>query len=63
MEILWNGTVSVEFRKNYTELWGYFDFPQNFHTRKLGEITVFYAVANIVSVYLSDIAGNFEAIL
>ena len=48
MEILWNGTVSVEFRKNYTELWGYFDFPQNFHTRKLGEITVFYAVLVLI---------------
>ena len=26
------------------KLWGNCAFPQNFHTRKLGEITVFYAV-------------------
>ena len=36
MEILWEGTVS--------ELWGNCAFPQNFHTRKFGEITVFFTV-------------------
>ena len=39
--------VSVEFRANRrgrTE----FAFPQNFHTRKLGKITIFYAVKTTV---------------
>ena len=27
------------------KLWGNCAFPQNFHTMKLGEITVFYAVS------------------
>ena len=27
------------------KLWGNCSFPQNFHTSKLGEITVFFAVA------------------
>ena len=34
MEILWKGTVSTVFCA----------FPQNFHTRKYGEIMVFFAV-------------------
>ena len=29
---------------NRPKLWGNCAFPQNFHTRKLGEITVFFAV-------------------
>ena len=37
VEILWKPTVSAEFRGNCT-------FPQNFHTRKLGEISVLYTV-------------------
>ena len=40
MEILWRGTVSEQFG----EICGNCAFPQNFPTRKLGEITVFYAV-------------------
>ena len=32
--------VSGEIAQNYVET----AFPQNFHTKKLGEITVFYAV-------------------
>ena len=41
MEILQKGTLSAEFRP---ELCGPFVFPQNLHTTKLGEITVFYVV-------------------
>ena len=34
----------TEFRENHRKLYGNCAFPQIFHTRKLGEITVFYAV-------------------
>ena len=34
----------TEFRENQRKLYGNCAFPQIFHTRKLGEITVFYAV-------------------
>ena len=34
----------TEFRENHRKLYGNCTFPQIFHTRKLGEITVFYAV-------------------
>ena len=40
VEILWKDTVSAKFQK----LCGNCAFPQNFHTRKLGEITWFFAV-------------------
>ena len=43
VEILWKDTVS-EYYANCPKLCGNCAFPQNFHTRKLGEITVFYAV-------------------
>ena len=41
VESLQKGTVSIEFRP---KLCGNCVFPQNFRTRKLGEISVFYAV-------------------
>ena len=37
-------TISVEFRSIFPKLCGNCAFPQNFHTRKLGAILVFYAV-------------------
>ena len=40
VETLWKGTVSAKFQK----LCGNCVFPQNFYTRKLGEITWFFAV-------------------
>ena len=43
MEILWKGTVSAVSRDS-PKLCENCAFPQNFHTSKLGEITVFYAV-------------------
>ena len=52
MEILWKGTVSAQFRANPPKLCGNCAFPQNFHTRKLGEITPFFAV--FIIVFLSD---------
>ena len=39
-----NGTVFAYFRANRPKLYGNYAFPQIFHTRKLGEITAFYAV-------------------
>ena len=44
MEILWKGTVSAQFRAIRPKLCGNCAFPQNLHTRKLGEITVFFGV-------------------
>ena len=44
MEILWKSTVFTQFQTNRPKLYGNCAFPQNFHTRKLGEITAFYAV-------------------
>ena len=44
LEILWKDTVSLEFRANRPKLYGNCDFQQNFHTGKLGENSVFYAV-------------------
>ena len=43
MEILWKRTVFAEFWANHPKLRGNCAFPQNLHTRKLGEITVFCA--------------------
>ena len=37
-------TVSSEFWATCSKLYGNCAFPQNFHTRKLGEISVFLAV-------------------
>ena len=36
--------VFAQFRAIYRKLWGNYDCLQNFHTRRLGEITDFYAV-------------------
>ena len=44
MEILWKGTVCASFRTTRPKLCGNYCFPQNFHIRKLVEITVFSAV-------------------
>ena len=43
-EILWKDTVSAKLRSNPTKFSGNYAFSQNFHTKKLGEITVIYAV-------------------
>ena len=54
MEILWEGTVSAEFRAIRPKLCGNCAFPQNFHTRKLEEITVFFVVRTVhltVNIY------------
>ena len=40
---MWKGAASKKFRANRPNLCGNCAFPQNFRTRKLGEITVFYA--------------------
>ena len=50
MEILWKSAVSAEFRANRPKLCGNCAFPQNFHTRKVGEITVFSAVEVIIGM-------------
>ena len=43
-EILSKRTVSAEFRGICLKLCGNCALPQNFHLKKLGEITVFYVV-------------------
>ena len=50
-KFLWKGTVSVEFWEIRPKLCGNCVFPQNFHTRNFGEISVFYAVSDY-SVHL-----------
>ena len=40
VEILRKGIVSAQFRANCPKLCGNCVFPQNFHTRKSGEITI-----------------------
>ena len=42
MEVFGN-SVFAEFRAIYPKFFGNCAFPQNFHARKLSEITVFYA--------------------
>ena len=44
MEILWENTMSPEFRVNHPKPWWNYAFPPSFHARKLGEITIFYVV-------------------
>ena len=44
MEILWKRSVSTESPTIRPKLCGNCAFSQNFYTRKLGKITVFYAV-------------------
>ena len=39
-----NKPKSAQFRANQPKLCGNYSFPQNFHTRKVGETTVIYAV-------------------
>ena len=46
-EILWKDTVSTELMTIVPKLYGNCVFQQNIHTRKLGEITVYYAVIEI----------------
>ena len=41
---MWKRTVSAEFWVDRSKLSGNWAFSQNFHTRKLGKITVFYVV-------------------
>ena len=44
MEIICKSTVSAEFQAIRLKLFGNCASPQNFHTRKLGEITLFFVV-------------------
>ena len=47
VEILWKGTVSAKFWAIRTKPCRNCAFQQNLHTRKLDEITVFFAVAGL----------------
>ena len=51
MENLWKGIVSAQFRAKRPKLCGNCAFPQNIHARKLGEITVFFAVLVRMSLF------------
>ena len=48
VEILRKGTVSTQFLVIHPNLCGNCAFPQNFHTRKLFETTVFYAEPSMI---------------
>ena len=61
VEILWKRKVSAEFQVLNSKLCGNCAFPINFHTRKLGAISVFYAVRftrNHLSNYQFDQLSN-----
>ena len=57
VEISWKHTVSAEFRAIRPKLCRNSAFPQNFHTRKLGEITGFFGV---VQSFYVDHDSNIE---
>ena len=44
MQILWKGTISADFRAIRLKLYGRYAFLQDFHTRNLCEISVFYVM-------------------
>ena len=47
-------TVSAQLLAIRTKLFGNRAFPQNFHTRELGERTLFFAVEVIPKTYFDD---------
>ena len=54
VEILWKGTVSAYFRTIRSKLCRNCAFLQNFRTRKLGEITIFFVKLWLISLLLLD---------
>ena len=54
LEILWEGTVPAQFQENCPKIWEICTFPQNFDTRKLGEITVFFTVGVKIPVHETE---------
>ena len=50
VEILWKDTASAEICVISTKLCGNCKFPQYFHTRKLGEVTVIYVVTRVMQL-------------
>ena len=53
VEIFWKDTVSSEFWANHPKLCRNCAFPQNFHIKELGEISVVYAVIGNFIISLS----------
>ena len=49
--MLWKDIVSAEFRAIRPKLCGNCAFPQNFYTRKLGEVSEFYALLVVYMDY------------
>ena len=62
MKILRKRTVCAEFRAVHPKLYGNFAFPQNFHTTKLGEISVFYAMVKCIcpAIFSSIFVGTYN---
>ena len=58
MEILCKGTVCV--KANRPKLCGNCAYPQNFHTRKLGEIAVFYPMHESPAEAYSESSQSFK---
>ena len=62
-DIFKKGTISAEFWANRPKLCGKCAFPQKFHTRKFGEITIFLAVKTTVcESFISRINIYFEQV-
>ena len=49
MEILWKGCGKAQFPHSFRRIAKFLSFPQNFHTRKLGEITVLFAMWGFIN--------------
>ena len=47
---MWKSSVSVGFRAIHPKLWGNLAFPQNAHTRKLGEIYALWITSSSTNV-------------
>ena len=54
-----NTVISPNFLR--PKLYGNCAFPQNFHTRKLGKITVFYAVISFAEPFSLAFSTNFHS--
>ena len=49
-EILWKDIVSAQFRANCPKLCGNCAFSQSYHTKRLGEITVLFAIKRSLKI-------------
>ena len=56
--LVWKFCKKTQFLHSFGWMTGNCAFPQNFQTRKFGEITVFFEVTAIVEIILRDVVGT-----